>query len=288
MGKLRKLTAVLLALALLGALIVPAQAGVDKGAKLVVLGDSIAAGVGASDEAHSYAQLLADQFGFQLSNFAVGGHASDDLLRILAEDEAAKQAIREADVINVSIGGNDLLAANVITLVLRMIFLKDASAADPYIEEFRGKFAQIIAQLKELNGGAMLIVQSLYNCMDGIPLVGEAYEMAVAKLNQVYKDYLAEHPGAFIFADVYSAYKGREGFVFRDRLHPSDAGHEEIARVLGAIMDGAPLQLEPAAVETPGCFQQIGIFCAALYDYLAYWLSVMSLKELIGNAISFI
>jgi len=284
----KKLVSVLLVLALGCALTATAaRAAYGAGTKFVVLGDSISAGEGASDPAKAYARLIAGDKNFSLANFAVGGHTSDDLLEILAENEDAVQAIREADIINLSIGGNDLLRSNVITLVLRLLFLKDVTAADEYIASFAENFAVIVPKIRALNPDALFIVQTLYNSMEGVPLVADAYEVAILKLNKVYTDYLAANPGAYELADVYAAFKGREGLVFRDRIHPSDAGHEMIAKVLTAMIDGTAPP-ETAERGNPGFFKQVGLFFATLYDYLSYWLTIYSPWELLGKAISFI
>ena len=286
-GIAKKIVSILLVLALVCALTATAaRAAYGAGTKFVVLGDSIAAGEGASEKAKSYAELIAAARGFDLANFAVGGNDSDDLLKILAENEEALQAIEQADIIDLSIGGNDLLHTNVITLVLRMIFLGDTSAAQEHIADFAVNFAVIVETIRELNPDALFIVQTLYNCMEGVPLVGDAYEAAILMLNQVYRDYLAANPGAYELADVYAAFMGREGLVFRDRIHPSDAGHEMIAKVVTAIIDGAAPP-ETIARETPGFFRQAGIFFTLLVDYLGYWLTIYSPLELLGKAISF-
>jgi len=282
----KKLASALLALALVCALAtIPAQAATQK---FVVLGDSISAGEGASDkETKAYAWLLAADKGFALEPLAVGGHKSSDLLAILANNARAVQAIRDADIIDLSIGGNDLLASNVITLVLRLLILKDASAVEPYIESFAENFALIVEQIRALNPDALFIVQTLYNAMEGVPLVADAYEVAVAKLNQVYYDYLEAHEDAYVIADVHGAFKWRDGLVFRDRVHPSDDGHAMIARVLTAVIDGAA-PVEAAADSRPGFFKQIGLFFRAAYDYLSYWLTVYTPWELLKKAFSFI
>jgi len=283
----KKVLSILLVLALVCALTATAvRAAYGAGTKFVVLGDSISAGEGASDKAKSYAELIKSAKGFVLANFAVPGHASEDLLKILAENEDAVKAIQEAGIINLSIGGNDLLHSNVITLVLRLLILGDKSAADEYIDMFRVNFAVVIEKIRELNPDALFIVQTLYNSMEGVPVVAGAYEVAIVKLNQVYRDYLAAHPGAYELADVYAAFKGREGLVFRDRIHPSDAGHEMIARVLTAVIDETAPP-EPAAGSNPGFFDQVGLFFLALYDYLSYWLSIYSPLELLGKVFSF-
>ena len=285
---LKKLTAILLVLALAcGLMAVTAQA-YKKDAKLVVLGDSIAAGEGASDPANAYAQLLAAEQGFKLANHAVPGHKSDDLLGVLAEDKAAQKAIREADIVNLSIGGNDLLASNVITLVLRLVFFDDSSGIDEYVESFRLNFAQIVKQIRKLNKNALFVVQTQNNTMDGIPLVGDAYDAALAELNVVFFDYLKENPGAYKIADVHSFFKGHGGaFAHPDRLHPSDAGHAEIARVVSAVIAGKKLTPPPADNSEAKVLEQIVTFILAAVDYLGYWLTVKTPWEIVMTAFRF-
>jgi len=254
----------------------------------VVLGDSIAAGEGASDPAKSYARILAAEKGFKLANHAVPGHKSTDLLEILANDKAARKAIREADIINLSIGGNDLLASNVITLVLALVFLNDSSGIDEYVEGFRVNFAKIIKEIRKLNKDALLVVQTQNNTMDGIPLVGGAYDTAISKLNVVFFDYLKANPGAYKIADVYSFFKGHGvEFAHPDKLHPSDAGHAELARVVGAVIDGKKLSPVPLEGGDPGILRQIVVFFFAAYDYLSYWLTLKTPWEIVQTAFSF-
>ena len=162
----KKLLSVLLALALACELLaVAAHATYGAGTKFVVLGDSIAAGEGASAPANAYMRLIAGPREYVLCPHAVGGDDSFDLLKILAEDDGkgALEDIRTADIIDISIGGNDLLASNVITLVLRLIFLNDTEAADEYIEAFRPRFAQIVEEIRRLNPDAPVQSSSIYH-----------------------------------------------------------------------------------------------------------------------------
>ena len=76
--------------------------------KLVVLGDSIAEGVGASKPENSYANILANELDFSLENFAKSGNTTADLIEKLKKDDV-KKAISQADFIEISIGGNDFL-----------------------------------------------------------------------------------------------------------------------------------------------------------------------------------
>jgi len=279
----RKLLAALLTLALLCSLTVHAGAA-NTGKKLVLLGDSIAEGGGASDlSTKSYAQLLAKD-GYQVSNFAVGAHKTSGLLKVLAENEDARHAIREADIINISIGGNDLVTLRLVGLALWLIILKDTSTMNNYLKDFRKNFAQVIAEIRALNKDGRIIVLTVYNPMQGVPVVGDAYDLAIGKLNEEFYEYLKNNPGAFEIADTYGAFKGREGLVFRDWTHPSDDGHAMIARVLAAVIEGEALVLEPAPPPPElNFFQRTGLFFRDISEFLVYWISNLSMQEVIDQ-----
>jgi len=263
-----------------------AETGYEPGSKLVVLGDSIAAGEGASDIAKSYAELLRSARGFSLANYAVGGHDSFQLMERL-KDEEIRAAIAEADIINLSIGGNDLLHSEVIAALLRTV-IKDFSLVEACLVPFRENFSAIVADIRGLNPDALFIVQNVYNPMDDVPIVGGLYETVNVMLNDIYAEYLAANEGAFVLADMHSAFAGRAGLVYADRIHPSDAGHALIAELLTAIVDGAPLTPEPAPQSDPNFFETVVSFAQALVDYLSFWLSQMSVLELIGKIFSFL
>ena len=107
MKHMKTLLALLLVLVLGIGFSLPAFAA--KTVKYVVLGDSIAEGVGASDKkTGGNAALIAKARGYELANFAVGGIPSETLLKLLEKDNI-RQGIKKADIIDISIGGNDFL-----------------------------------------------------------------------------------------------------------------------------------------------------------------------------------
>lgn len=214
--------------------------------KFVVLGDSIAAGSGVEDKKDAYAWLIAADKGYDLANFARGGDTSADLLRKVTEDEEIRQAVGAADIIAVSIGGNDLMHAEEVASMVIEGMLGEYGRIEPVLDTFRKNFAKIIAALRALNPDAMLIVQTLYNPAFPLPSLVEAYDTAIKGLNAVIHKYLAKHPGAYRIADVYAAFQGRNGLAFIDMTHPSAAGHAMIAAVLEGVIDGGKPQLPPA------------------------------------------
>ncbi len=78
----------------------------DEKTEYFALGDSIAAGYGlASPDTESYPALIAKNTGLTLQNLAVSGDASVDMLRIIENTPS----IKDAKLITISMGGNDII-----------------------------------------------------------------------------------------------------------------------------------------------------------------------------------
>lgn len=83
-------------------------ANADEVKKITLLGDSITKGYGLSDEELNYGDYLGKFFNSDVDNYAVNGLTTEGLLEKLDESEI-ENSINEADIICLSIGGNDLL-----------------------------------------------------------------------------------------------------------------------------------------------------------------------------------
>ena len=220
--------------------------------KFLVLGDSIAAGSGVSDKQDAYAWIVAREKGCDLTNYGAGGDISAHMLAKVEGDEAYRQAIAGADIIAVSIGGNDLLHAEDFAMLVLDGLLGDYTLMQPVLDAFRDNFSGIIEGIRALNPEAMLIVQTLYNPAFPIPALHEAYGTAIQGINASIRAYHEAHPDVFLLAEVYEAFQGRNGLVFIDMTHPSAAGHAMIATVLLNVIDGTqnPLPAANCALDT--------------------------------------
>ena len=104
---LSTLLALCLALSLLPA---SALAAGGEQKSYVALGDSITTGYGL-DEAQSFAEQIAEQEGYTLNDsLASDGATSTDLLEVV-KSEANADTLKNADLITITIGGNDLMNA---------------------------------------------------------------------------------------------------------------------------------------------------------------------------------
>ena len=104
---LSTLLALCLALSLLPA---SALAAGGEQKSYVALGDSITTGYGLAEKEAGFARQVADSNGYTLTNLAQDGATSTDLLEVV-KSEANADTLKNADLITVTIGGNDLMDA---------------------------------------------------------------------------------------------------------------------------------------------------------------------------------
>ena len=78
---------------------------------LVLFGDSIASGDTRNGKvAHNYGEICGDYLGCKVSNYAVSGHTTADLIKDIDGLSAEqKKNVADAEVIVISVGGNDIM-----------------------------------------------------------------------------------------------------------------------------------------------------------------------------------
>ena len=237
--------------------------------KLVVLGDSISAGYGLLEGEKGYYDILSDCTGMQLTNYAVSGYETKDLLAQLEKDEI-KNTIKEADVICMSIGSNDMLHPTIEFIeklkeqddedlydLMRRLVADDEivslstdltrSLREP-INIAKENIKTIEKQIRELNSNAQVIMFTLYNPFE-------------TKQNMFYdgKDYSSDYETFMDYvngqenkissviknletvdvADISACFRGSGWVYLRDEIndiHPNPVGHALIASAVMGVM----------------------------------------------------
>ncbi|MCQ2471503.1 MAG: SGNH/GDSL hydrolase family protein [Clostridia bacterium] len=229
----RKILSIVLALIMMFGIATTAFAG-EKTLKYLVLGDSIGYGAGVlnSDEA-CFGRIVADTTGFDFTNDAINGYRTSDLIKHL-EKEKISADVKVADIISISIGGNDFLRGDMSSLISEA---KNGNYTrfDEITAEFYENFCKIIAKIKELNPNATIIVQTLYN--PGNDFVKEAYQQGADRLNARYRQYIAENVGAYELIDVAKAFAGHSEYIAPDYIHPNAEGNVVIAKLVLAKLN---------------------------------------------------
>ena len=203
----------------------------------LLIGDSIAKGSGIlnSDEA-CFGRIVADTNGYNYKNRGVDGFTTDDLNRLLDQSDMIAD-VAEADIISISIGGNDFLGK---TIFLRMISLVIQAAfgnlepSREIVEKAYSNFCSIIGKIKTINPDAVILYQTLY--APNYPLVGTQLDIIISILNDKFRSYLDENPDAFIVVDVQAALRGEFGYTALDTIHPNAKGNELIAKEILKVL----------------------------------------------------
>lgn len=208
----------------------------------VALGDSIATGTVApslpneTPYIHAFRSYLAKETGrtVDMSDFSEDGDHTGHLLARLGgpaydgvgADQTMINQVKAADVISVSIGGNNLMSAAKYTTYV-FFFIKvdyydfdriDTDKADVGLEAFQEEFPLIIQRIRQYNSKAKIIVNDLYNPFNKTTDVGTTFEgnynlvesyfyRSGAGVNDVIRDECNSHSGVE-YAAVYEAFEG--------------------------------------------------------------------------------
>ena len=203
----------------------------SQGEKLnyVVLGDSIGWGAGVinSNEA-AFGKIVADTNGYNFKNDAVNGYTTSDLLKHLEKDSIASD-VKNADIISVSIGGNNFLRSDMRTLIAKASD-GDYTLFDEIAANFYEEFSLIIEKIKTLNPNALILAQTLYN--PGADNIKAVYQQGADRLNAGYARYLEENPGAYELLEIAEPFAGHPEYIAADYIHPSAKGNEVIAKIV--------------------------------------------------------
>ncbi|MHB8962333.1 MAG: GDSL-type esterase/lipase family protein [Saccharofermentanales bacterium] len=160
----------------------------------VSLGDSIA--LGTTTPYTSPTNPYVDQFEAYLrsshpgdtivrSAFETDGDRTNDLLDKLLASAAMRSAVQAADVITISIGGNNLMQACKTWLGMYDFFDPDLAVVSQGYADFKAQWWVILSEIRALNPGAVIVAMNLYN----------PYNTADAALHQLVDGYYSRSDG---------------------------------------------------------------------------------------------
>lgn len=242
--------------------------------KYLVIGDSIAEALMGTTpisekENYGYYGVLGQRNGFEYYNRSISGSTSKACLEFLqrTEDSGVNleySLLREADVIQLSILGNDFLLNQLDDLFFD-IADGNMERINSIVADSTITFAQIIDTIKEANPTADLYVQTVYNpyyegskiiipslierlrAIDVVEIaqLRELSDKLITRLNSIVYDYDRNNPGTFTLVDVYEEFKAiyeedndyGSRLILADGVHPSSHGHAVIADLTQEIFE---------------------------------------------------
>lgn len=211
----------------------------------VALGDSLAAGTGASYEGYvdRYAGYLESDTGTQVSvvNLGQNGLTSPELLFALRSDSSWRQAIGAAEIVTINIGINDLGHAAQAYDNRTCGGTDNQDCLRAAVQTVKGNWNAIIAELLSLRSTSDTIIRVAGLGYTPYLDTGEAPDSRSGdgglEDSQVFKSYLDEVNGHIAttasdndipLAEVHLD----KGYISQDGVHPNDEGYEVIAERL--------------------------------------------------------
>lgn len=133
---------------------------------LVALGDSLTEGVGDTTERGGFVPLVATEVKdyFKLNaidteNFGKSGDRSDQILKRLKKSEEQQTALTTADIVTITVGGNDLMktvSANLFGKLSLNTFMTPAS-------KYQRQLTDLIAEIRQYAPSAPIYIFGIYN-----------------------------------------------------------------------------------------------------------------------------
>lgn len=212
--------------------IISVSAGAKEKLNYLLLGDSIAEGFGITnpDEA-SYGKIIADTNGYNYKNDAIMGRNSVGLVNHLTNDEEYINDVKWADIISVSIGGNDFLLDHAALLIVEGIIFNDYSKFDKIGETFYENFSKSMDRIHEINPNAKILVQLLYTSWT-FDFARKPYKQAAKRINDAIIKYVEENPQNIYVVDTSEVFDGRRDCISTDTIHPNAQGNIELAKAV--------------------------------------------------------
>lgn len=204
---------------------VPASASAAGTGSYVALGDSISAGYGLSEGELSFPERLAQSTGYALADFSSSdGVTSQALLETLSQPEVA-DAVKNADVITITVGGNDLMNA-------LYEYLADAPGVSMTADQIRDGLVN--GTIKD-----PLVLLTLMNSLSGFPSSSHA-EDALKTLSTNLSSALAQikvmNPDVTcIIANQYNPYGHIEGEAAAGIVQTFDTGVRALNTTLARV-----------------------------------------------------
>jgi lysophospholipase L1-like esterase len=198
---------------------------------ILVLGDSIGYGVGDEPDmgiGKRYAALIDPDNPLTVANLSVSGAISADLAALVVAPENAA-FISAADLIIISIGGNDL----------NRLQYQDALSLDAAFQDILSRYQEhleaTISRIRALNPEAQIALIGLYN-----PYPDQDPQKSQKLFEWNYQTQLlaaADNKTAYIPID--DAFKYHlQTYLAADQFHPSSIGYQVIAEDLDRILNG--------------------------------------------------
>lgn len=218
---------------------------------VVGLGDSLTEGVGDEYKRGGYFGRLTEAMSswkgvkeVKMDNLAKKGRRSDQLLEHL-EDSDTQVYLKNADVIFITIGGNDIMK-----IVKRDLFDLKVKPFYDELEQYSSRIDEVFGIIRALNNDAIIVVGGLYNPLSNVIEETTEFEDILASWNNAIEARTVLDDKS-CFVPVRDLFNSNENMVYHtDFFHPNAKGYEEMAsRYLESIKKCGLLELSDGKLD---------------------------------------
>lgn len=196
----------------------------------LALGDSLTRGIGDKEKRYGWTGRLADEMEkwpsiahVELDNRGKNGRRSDQLLKLLKKGHYDEQLV-EADLLSISIGGNDVMK-----VIKNDLFrLSTTIPLEEELDVYRERYRDIIAYIRALNPDAPLIILGFYNPFTLITDEENDFNGIMDRFNAVMEAQAIEDVNA-CFVPVDDLFLTNDDLVYHtDYFHPNAQGYDNM------------------------------------------------------------
>lgn len=211
--------------------------------KIVSIGDSLTEGVGDSTNSGGYVPYLEDQLesldeinDASFVNYGKRGSRTDQLIKRLKKEEIEAD-IQQADIVMVTIGGND-----VVKVVKENWSDLTVDTFQKEEEGYGERIRTVLQDIRAINEEAGIVLIGIYNPFGRVFVDTDDDEAIVQAWNRRAEEVAASFDRT-VFVNVETVFgEGSDGLFFEDQFHPNDMGYEQMAGRIFDTINGDPLE----------------------------------------------
>ena len=220
-----------------------AAPSVPQNVNIVSIGDSLTEGVGDSTNSGGYVPYLEEQLesldeikDASFVNYGKRGSRTDGLMKRL-EQEKIQADIKKADIVMITIGGND-----VVKVVKENWSHLTVDTFEKEEDGYAERLQTVLENVRAINEDAGIVLVGIYNPFGRIFVDTDDDETIVRTWNERAEE-VASSMDRTVFVNVETIFgEGSDGLFFEDQFHPNDIGYEQMAGRIFDTINGDPLQ----------------------------------------------
>lgn len=210
----------------------PSKHFIPQELSIVSLGDSLTQGVGDSKDAGGYIPYLKEQLEMlkdirtaKIENYGVSGNRTDQLLKRLKKTEV-KEAIEQADMVMITIGGNDVMK------VFREHFANlELSVFEKAKKGYEKRLQEILHTIRNYNPDVYIVLIGIYNPFEKWFEIDEL-DHIIWDWNETSENIISQFEQATYIPIIDIFENKEEELLYDDQFHPNDRGYELISNRL--------------------------------------------------------